>query len=362
MSNRLSELLSQRQWLLADGATGTNFFAAGLQTGDAPEMWNVEAPEKVRDLQQAFADSGSDIILTNTFGGTRNRLKLHQAQDRVREINLAAAEITTSIARNAGREIVVAGSMGPTGDLFAPLGELTMEQGVAAFTEQAEALAEGGVDVLWIETISAVEEVQAAVTAAASTGLPVVCTFSFDTNGRTMMGVTPAQVAGLMQTLASVPLAYGGNCGVGAAELVAAISNMADSAQPGDVLVAKSNCGIPEYVDGAIRYNGTPELMADYVRVVADAGARIIGGCCGTSPEHLRAMRESLDNHVKGEKPSLDNIIARLGQISTGAEEQYRSGPLGEKPAGRSGEKARRRRGRDPKRKAADDGSFPGGE
>lgn len=362
MSNRLTDLLSQRQLLLADGATGTNFFAAGLQTGDAPEMWNVEQPEKVRELQQAFVDAGSDIILTNTFGGTRNRLKLHQAQDRVREINMAAAEITCSVARNAGREVIVAGSMGPTGDLFVPLGELTMEQGIAAFTEQAEALAEAGVDVLWIETISAIEEVQAAVTAAATTGLPVVCTFSFDTNGRTMMGVTPGQVANLMQTLASIPVAYGGNCGVGAAELVAAVSNMAEAAQPGDVLVAKSNCGIPEYVDGAIRYNGTPALMADYVQIVADAGARIIGGCCGTSPEHLRAMRNAMDSYVKGEKPSLDNIIARLGQISTGAEEQHRTGPLGENPATQNADKGRRRRGRDPKRKAADDGSFPGGE
>lgn len=360
MPNRLSELLSQRQWLLADGATGTNFFAAGLQTGDAPEMWNVEQPEKVRELQKAFVDAGSDIILTNTFGGTRNRLKLHQAQDRVREINLAAAEISCSVARDAEREVVVAGSMGPTGDLFVPLGELTMEEGIAAFTEQAEALAAGGVDVLWIETISAVEEMQAAVTAAASTGLPVVCTFSFDTNGRTMMGVTPGQVATLMNKLPVTPLGYGGNCGVGAAELVAAVTNMSETAQPGDVLIAKSNCGIPEYVDGAIRYNGTPELMADYVRTVADAGARIIGGCCGTSPEHIRAMREALDNHVQGEKPDLATIIARLGQISTGAEEQNRVGPLGENPAGQTGERSRRRRGRDPKRKAADDGSFPG--
>jgi 5-methyltetrahydrofolate--homocysteine methyltransferase len=361
MSNRLTELLSQRQWLLADGATGTNFFAMGLQTGDAPEMWNVEQPEKVRELQQAFVDAGSDIILTNTFGGTRNRLKLHQAQDRVREINIAAAEITCSVARNAGREVVVAGSMGPTGDLFVPLGALTMEQGIAAFTEQAEALAEGGVDVLWIETISAIDEVKAAVTAAATTGLPVVCTFSFDTNGRTMMGVTPGQVAALMQSLPTTPIAYGGNCGVGAAELVAAITNMSEAALPGDVLIAKSNCGIPEYVEGEIRYNGTPELMAEYVHTVADAGARIIGGCCGTSPEHLRAMRAAMDSHVQGDKPDLATIIARLGQISTGAEDQSRNGPLGENPATQARDPGRRRRGRDPMRKAADDGSFPGG-
>lgn len=195
MSDLLSRLLSERPWLLADGATGTSLFALGLGHGDAPELWNIDQPEKVKQHYKGFVDAGSDIILTNTFGGNARRLILHQAQDRVREINVAAARLAREVADASGREVVVAGSMGPTGDIFQPLGPLAYEDGVAAFAEQAKALAEGGVDVLWIETISSVDELKAAVEGAGHTDLPVCCTLSFDTNGRTMMGVTPDQLS-----------------------------------------------------------------------------------------------------------------------------------------------------------------------
>ena len=322
MSNRLANLLNERPWLLADGATGTNLFAAGLLSGDAPELWNFEHPERIATLHRSFIEAGADIILTNSFGGNRYRLKLHKAESQVKEINEAAARIARKEADASGRQVVVAGSMGPTGEILAPIGPLTFEEAKEAFAEQGRALAEGGADVLWIETISSQEETEAAIAGAATVGLPVVCTLSFDTNGRTMMGLSPRDLANIAHTSKHSLLACGTNCGVGASEVVACIHNMA-SVDADAILVAKANCGIPEYVDGAIRYNGTPELMADYAKLVLDAGARIIGGCCGTTPEHLRAMRTALENYVQGPSPTLETIVERLGDVSTGARAQW---------------------------------------
>ena len=321
MSNRFETLLANRPFLMLDGATGTNLFQMGLMTGDAPEMWNFEHPEKIEQLHQSFVDAGSDIFLTNSFGGTRYRLKLHDAQDRVYEINREAARIARRVADKAekatGRTIVVAGSMGPTGELYEPLGPLTIADGADAFAEQARALADGGVDVLWIETMSSREEVTAAVKGAAVTGLPFITTCSFDTNGRTMMGLTPAEFARFVHELDPKPAAYGANCGVGAPDLVLTIAQLSQAAAPGDIIIAKGNCGIPYYDAGKIRYNGTPELMADYARLVRDAGARLVGGCCGTSPEHLAAIRKSLDTHQPGERPSVETIVERLGPLTS---------------------------------------------
>ena len=322
MTNRFLKLLAERPFLMADGATGTNLFGMGLMTGDSPELWNVEHPERIEALHQSFVDSGADLFLTNSFGGTRHRLKLHHAQDRVREINKRAAEIGRKVADRTGREVAVAGSMGPTGELFEPLGALTEADGIAAFAEQAQALKEGGVDVLWIETMSSREEVTAAVMGAATTGLPIVTTMSFDTNGKTMMGISPRDFVEFVHSLNPRPVAYGANCGVGAADLVATIVKLAEASAPGDVIVAKGNCGIPFYEEGKIKYNGTPPLMADYARIVRDAGAKIIGGCCGTSPEHLLAIRGALETHEPGEKPTLEQIVARLGPLTEGARKQ----------------------------------------
>ncbi len=344
MSDRLQRLLDDRPWLLADGATGTSYFAAGLETGDAPELWNLDHPERVSELHNAFIAVGSDIVLTNTFGGSRYRLKLHKAEDRVAEINQAAARLARQCADASGREVVVAGSIGPTGEILVPIGPLAQDDAADAFAEQARALADGGADVLWVETMSSREELRAAVEGATRTGLPVVCTLSFDTNGRTMMGVTPAQVAQLMQQMEPKPVAYGGNCGTGASELVTAILNMSEAARPGDVLVAKSNCGIPEYVEGEIRYAGSPELMADYARLCRDAGVRIIGGCCGTTPDHVAAMHRALTGHTPGAKPSLEDIVERLGTVSAGAQRLSENDGEGE-PAGERGT-GRRRGGR----------------
>jgi len=347
MSDRLQRLLEARPWLLADGATGTNYFAAGLETGDAPELWNLDHPERVAALHEAFIAAGADIVLTNSFGGTRHRLKLHNAQDRVAEINRAAAAIARRAADAAeagGREVVVAGSVGPTGEILAPLGPLSEADAADAFAEQGTALAEGGADVLWIETMSSEEELRAAIAGATRTGLPYVCTLSFDTNGRTMMGVTPARVARMMHELDPAPVAFGGNCGTGASELMAALLNMSEATRPGDVLVAKSNCGIPAYVDGHIHYSGTPELMADYARLCRDAGVRIIGGCCGTTPAHVAAMHAALAAHQPGAPPDLEAVIARLGEISKGAQSQHDRDDGGEEPEPSGGRRRGRRR------------------
>jgi len=310
-----TEALAMRPWLLADGATGTNYFQMGLESGDAPELWNVEHPERVRDLHRRFIAAGADIVLTNTFGGNRHRLKLHNAQDRVREINLAAVRNARAEAEAVDRPVYVGGSMGPTGEILEPVGSLSHEEAVSSFEEQAMALKEGGVDVLWIETMSSEEELRAAVEGASKAGLPIVTTMSFDTNGRTMMGITPKAFGAIAASLPTQPVAIGANCGVGASELVATVLGIT-AARPDANVVAKGNCGIPQYVDGHIHYTGTPDLMADYARIALDAGAKIIGGCCGTSPEHLAAMRKSLEGYNRHERPSVELIEERLGPVS----------------------------------------------
>jgi 5-methyltetrahydrofolate--homocysteine methyltransferase len=315
MSDRLRTLLETRPVLLADGGMGTGLFALGLTTGDSPELWNVEHPERVAAVHRGFVEAGSDIILTNSFGGNRLRLKLHQLQDRVGELNRAAARVAREVADAAGRPVVVAGSIGPTGELIAPLGPLSAEDAEAAFAEQAQALAEGGVDVLWIETMSSAEEVEAAVRGAARTGLPVVTTLSFDTNGRTMMGITPEAAVALAHRLPQQPMALGANCGTGPGQLLATLLGLKEAAGPDAVVVAKGNCGIPEYKDGHIHYSGTPEIMADYARLARDCGARIIGGCCGTTAVHVAAMRKALDEGEAGSPPDIATIAAALGPV-----------------------------------------------
>jgi len=341
--NRFTRALAERPWLLADGATGSNLFEMGLVSGDAPELWNIEHADRIALLHRRFIDAGADIILTNSFGGNAMRLKLHQAQSRVSELNEAAAGIARREADASGREVIVAGSIGPTGEVLQPVGTLTAEDATHAFAEQAQALARGGADVMWIETMSSKEEVGAAVEGAATTGLPIVVTMSFDTHGSTMMGVTAADFIAFGRTLPQRLAACGSNCGVGAAEVVAGMLNMKrendkEGDNEGPVLVAKGNCGVPKFVDGAIRYDGTPELMAVYARMALDAGARIIGGCCGTSPEHLRAMRQALEAHTPSRAPTMEEVQAQLGEVSRGARALW-SGTAG--PAARPARGAR---------------------
>jgi methionine synthase I (cobalamin-dependent) len=308
----LEELLKTRPWLLADGATGTNLFNMGLTSGDAPELWTVEHPDRIQRLHQMFVDAGAHIILTNTFGCNRRRLMLHKAEGRVRELNRAAARLAREVAKRAGRPVVVGGSVGPTGDLLEPLGPLTDAEAEDVFFEQIEGLKEGGADVVWIETMSALEEMRAAAKAAARAGMPYTLTASFDTAGRTMMGVTPEAFAAFVAQLDPPAVACGANCGVGASDTVAAILAIT-AANPDLVVISKANAGIPQVHGSHVHYSGSPKLMAEYARLALDAGARIIGGCCGTSPEHLAAMRRSLEGYSRSARPALEDIAARTG-------------------------------------------------
>ena len=295
--NPLKKLLETGQPILLDGAMGTMLMAAGLEQGDPPEEWNVKHPDRIRAIHRAYIQAGSRVILTNSFGGTRFRLELHNLQDRVVELNKAAAQNARAEADTAPDIVVVAGSMGPTGQLFSPMGTMTFEEAKAAFAEQAKGLAEGGVDVFWVETMSDLNEVKAAVEGARSVSdLPIITTMSFDTHGHTMMGVSPVKA---LETLGALDvLAIGANCGTGSDELEVAVKAMRET-NPNVTLVAKANAGIPHVVAGGeIVYNGTPEVMARYARNVRDMGVAMIGGCCGSTPEHIRAMAEALGTPV----------------------------------------------------------------
>ncbi len=324
MPTTLKTMIAQHAFLLADGATGTSLFEMGLETGACPELWNADHPERITKLHQDFVDAGSDIILTNSFGGNYYRLELHGSEERVRELNLKAAQLARSVVDAGQKDVLVAGSVGPTGELFENLGSLTMAAATSVFTEQAQALAQGGVDLLWVETMSSREEVVAALAGASTTNLPIVCTLSFDTNGSTMMGLSPADFAGMSRSMTVRPHAFGANCGLGPAETVCGILNLASAAHDSDILVAKGNCGIPEYIDGMISYGGEPALMARYACLAYDAGARIIGGCCGSTAAHVRAMRDALDRHVhrversENPRPDARQVVTELGEISKG--------------------------------------------
>jgi 5-methyltetrahydrofolate--homocysteine methyltransferase len=311
--------MASRDWLMADGATGTNLFNMGLSSGEPPEMWNIDHPDRIAALYRGAVEAGSDLFLTNSFGGNASRLRLHGAEGRVRELNRVAAAIGREVADAAGRPVVVAGSVGPTGEIFEPMGTLTHALAVEMFHEQAEGLKEGGADVLWVETISAPEEYRAAAEAARLAGMPWCGTMSFDTAGRTMMGVTSSALAELVEKLPNPPLAFGANCGVGASDLMRTVLGFASTGTERP-LIAKGNAGIPKYHDGHIHYDGTPELMAEYAVLARDAGVRIIGGCCGTMPEHLRAMRHALEQRPKGPRPTLEDVSARLGGFSSASD------------------------------------------
>ena len=293
----INDLLQDRRALLVDGAMGTELFARGLTAGDPPEMWNIDLPETVTEVHAGYIESGSDIILTNSFGGTSFRLKLHNLQDRVIELNEAAARVARVAADAAGRPVIVAGSMGPSGELLEPLGAMTPESAADAYEAQAEGLTAGGAHILWIETMSSLDEVEAAVTGARrSSDLPIAATLSFDTAGRTMMGVTGEDAAKRLTDLGLA--AIGANCGNNVAETEAAVLQIKAGAGDTPVIV-KSNAGVPEFKGDSLVYNGSPEVMGAHVKRMMDAGIQVIGGCCGTSTEHLMFMRGVIDGDIE---------------------------------------------------------------
>lgn len=316
MPDPLSQLLASRDWLMADGATGTNLFNMGLPSDVAPDLWNIDQPDSVRRLYRDSVDAGADLFLTNTFGGNASRLRLHGAAHRVRDVNRQGAAMARDIADASGRSVVVAGNIGPTGEIMAPIGTLSKAAATEMFHEQAEALKEGGADVLWVETISCEQEFRAAAEAARLADMPWCGMMSFDTAGRTIMGVTSAQLSALVERLPNPPVAYGANCGVGAADLLRTVRDFVASGNERPI-IAKGNAGIPHLEAGHLHYDGTPAIMADYACLARDLGVRIIGGCCGTTPAHLRAMREALETRPAGARPSLEEIAARLGGFTS---------------------------------------------
>jgi 5-methyltetrahydrofolate--homocysteine methyltransferase len=290
--SKLHDLLNSQAVILADGAMGTQLFARGLESGMSPELWNVEHPDRVMDVHRSYAEAGTQMLLTNSFGGTRFRLALHKFEDRVYEFNRAAAEIARKAVAGIPHTVLIGGSVGPSGELLDPLGTLTFDEAVQGFADQAIGLRDGGVDYFQVETMSALEEVEAAIKGIRSVSdLPIIATMSFDTNRHTMMGIKPETAAQKLPEFGADVI--GANCGTGVPDNLYALEQMA-KANPNAILFVKSNAGVPQYKAGGLIYSGTPEVMADYAVEAQRLGARIIGACCGSSPAHLAAMKERL--------------------------------------------------------------------
>lgn len=286
-----SELIESGRVLIADGGMGTLLLGRGLDHGECPELLNVDQPELIAGIHRDYVAAGADIILTNTFGGTASRLGHFELENRVTELNMAGATIALEVAAAAGRSVAVGGSIGPSGELLAPLGPLEPERAADLFGEQASALAAAGVDVLWIETMSLIAEVEVAYKAAAATGLPVAVTMSFDTHGRTMMGVWPSEMGEWAAGQQTAPVAIGANCGIGPDDVVAAVAALSPTGIP---TIAKANCGMPQWLAGDLSYPVQPGDMQHYADAAVAAGARIVGACCGSEPAHIKAIRAAI--------------------------------------------------------------------
>ncbi|WP_207769368.1 homocysteine S-methyltransferase family protein [Nocardioides currus] len=290
--NRLAALLGTDRPVLLDGGMGTLLQDSGLADGDPGELWNLENPDAVRAAHAAYAEAGARVLTTNTFGGTRPRLDMHGLGGRLAEVNRNAARIARSVADEHG--LLVAGDLGPTGELLAPLGTMTPDDAQALFAEQVEALVEGGIDLVLVETLSDLGEADAAIAAARAVApdLPIVVTMSFDTNVRTMMGVRPADAVAHLS--AGGVDAVGANCGRGPEEMELIAAEMVQ-ARTGDVLlVAQSNAGLPQVVGDHFEYDATPADLAAHAERLAAIGIDLVGGCCGSTPAHIAAVRAAL--------------------------------------------------------------------
>ncbi len=276
--------------LTADGATGTMLQQAGLARGQSPEQWNIDRPDAIRELAAGYAVAGSDIIYTNTFGGNRIRLQLDGMDGALMEINRRAVHLAKEAIAASGRDIFLVASIGPTGVMLDPYGDLTEEAAREAFSEQAKILAAVGVDGFACETFTALEEALLCLEAvkAAAGGLAVFASMAFDQGGRTMMGVTPeAAVEALHEAGADV---VGANCSVGPGVVEAALRAMR-ATRPDVPLLAKPNAGLPVVENGETIYPVTAAEMADFATRMTALGVAVIGGCCGTTPKHIRAIK-----------------------------------------------------------------------
>jgi 5-methyltetrahydrofolate--homocysteine methyltransferase len=295
--NKFLERLNGGKTLVADGATGSNLQKMGLKAGQAPEDLIIDNPEILMELEGMFVKAGSDIILTCTFGGTRMRLKDSKYQDRAPELNIRAVELARKAAASAGRsDVLVAGSKGPVGGLIKPYGPLEAEEVKATFTEQAKALAEGGADLLVIETMFSFEETTAAFEGAKYvTDLPIIVSFSYDRGTRSMMGVKPKDVIKRYTEMGATII--GANCGTTLENMETIIKEYMATV-PNFPMWAKPNAGIPRMdiqTEQAI-YDMGPEDMANFAKKYVALGAKIVGGCCGSTPEHIAAIVKAVKN------------------------------------------------------------------
>ncbi|MBN1287813.1 MAG: homocysteine S-methyltransferase family protein [Anaerolineae bacterium] len=281
------ERLNQDPPMVGEGAHGTFLYAEGLPAGMLPEQWILEKPDVIRGMHQSYIDAGAESVITCTFGATRPRLAHAGLGDRLAEINRRAVELARTAAGDA---VYVGGDIGPLGELLEPLGTLTFEDASDIFAEQAAALHTGGVDMMFIETMTDLNEMKAAIAGArrAAPDLPVFALMSFDGGGgRTNMGVSPAQFAGAMLELKVD--AFGANCGRGLPENVAAVGALRDAA-PDAQLIAKPNAGLPRLEGDRTVFDTTPEEMAEAARAFLKLGVRLLASCCGSTPAHTRAI------------------------------------------------------------------------
>lgn len=291
MTNRLQTLLAGRP-AIADGGYGWLLQERGLPMGECAESWNLENPDAVAALHEEYAAAGAVLLTTNTFGATEPRLAQHGLSGRAEEVNRAAAALCRTVARR--HDALVAGNLGPTGELLELLGTLTPDDARALFAEQVRGLRDGGADLLLVETMSDLGEALAAVAAAREVApdLPVVATMSFDTNLRTMMGVDPATA--VRELAAAGADAVGANCGRGPDDMRVIAEQLVAARPEGVLLVAQSNAGLPELDGDRFVYTVGPEAMAEHALELRSLGIDVVGACCGSSPEHLRAMADAL--------------------------------------------------------------------
>ena len=320
----LSTLTQKSAWLM-DGATGSNYFSKGLESGAAPELWNVERSETVCELHKEFLAAGSDMLLTNSFGGNSERLKLHGLEGDVQKLNAHAVKNAKTATEDAARPAWIVGSVGPTGSLIEPNGPLSLKDAVACFSEQIEALQQAGADLILLETMSSFEEAHAAILACKENDhMPYILTMSFDSpNNRTMMGISPENLVHFVAGMPHLPVALGANCGIGPRENLMTLLQLKQALQAQEKaevqqiwLSGKPNRGIPQYKDGKVSYAGSEQTLKDYVMQAYGLGVKFIGGCCGTTPANLATMRKTLDEAMTKDIPptTMETIVAHFGE------------------------------------------------